>query len=176
MADGGMSDSQHSAVDAMRPRRSLLDRVVSFLSGEFPVDVGGLPERERGYLADHLEESARRALSVQTRMDALMFGLTMEEAEFTTPAVDMLRAVAAAVRAGDGAAPVVAGLDTPQRYGVSGLLEAARNRAESDGAPHAVGEGCARLWQAWDRWAGVSGSPAERSWRLAGSPQGVVVD
>ena len=89
---------------------------------------------DRELLARFLEESARRALATNSRIDALMFRMTLEEAEYSTPAVDMLRSIAAAVRAGDTSVPVVAGLDVPQRYGVSGLLEAARNRAQREEA------------------------------------------
>ena len=150
------------------------------LSGAFPLNLD-LADMDREMAARHLEESARRATSTQQRMDYLMFGhlpdgpKSVDEAAYTTPALDQLRAIATAVRAGQPEAAVVPGLDTPQRYSVSGLLETARDRALREDAPYAVTDACGRLWQSWDRWAGVTGSPAERSWHLGGRPANVIV-
>ena len=159
---------------------NLRERVASFLSGAFPLPLS-LADMDRELLARFLEESARRATSAAARMDYLTFGhlpdgpKSVEDAAWTTPALDQLRAIASAVRAGQAEVAVVPGLDTPQRYSVSGLLETAQSRAQREDAPYAVTDGCGRLWQLWDRWAGCSGSPAERSWHLAGRPKNVIV-
>jgi hypothetical protein len=174
VTDGILSDDQREMVESLKPRRRLRDRVVAFLSGSFPLP--GLADVDVELLARHLEESARRAVATEQRQDMLMFRMaSMEEAAWSTPAVDMVRAIAAAARVGAGEVPVVPDLDTAQKYGVSALLEAAQGRALRESVPYMVGAGCGRLWQAWDAWAGVSGSPAERSWHLAGRPRGVVV-